>query len=1087
MRTWALAGVIAVFVLTLGVVHAQNIADHVVINELDINPPGNDAKSISEWVELYNPTGDDVDIGGWKIASTTVTKKTFTIPAGTQIKAGQFLVYSYTHLWFPDVSEKVQLRDVSGNIIDETPIITDKQNDFSSWQRKLDGLDRDKQSDWEFRTSTTGTANVKIQSTSAEGKDLEVFVTTDKKSYVFGESLTITGNVTKQVFVEKPTFSQQPITINIDGPGNADLTKTLYPDLNLEFKLQLKLDKVLGYGAGKYTVFVEYGKASNTASFSLGEKKTDLQKEIISELAITTDKASYIPGQRVKISATTSNIVPLQGLSYGVYDPNGARIFSGKLFPTTKGEFSGQIELTTVKPIYGIYDIIADYDVQHAEVSFEVVEDIRDKDKIVLNTDKKVYELGEPIIISGRSNKYVASLDLEVLQTGVTAIGKKTNNVLKVTDQVTLAGDSTFEYKLEIPVDTLRLGDYRVTISKEFGKSITYFTIAESPDEYSELQDEFVSTDKPIYTVNEKLIITGHVPPKSRSSFEAVPVYITIKDENGNPLTIVAQDKKLRIRDPSYVATYSFTAIPDIAGSYKLETQLNRATFKPGSYTVEANYEKNISMTTFSVTDDLDLGTTVINAKTDKSVYGLGETVKLEGTLFSGQPAVKIVLTKPDGKTTNSGAKVDNGKFSWSWQIPQKEYALADIRDPRESRPTVFGNYKITMRATSENADVFFKVSENPETDTLVVKPLEVRTEKQIYSAGEKLVVLGSATKRQASLSTGGQFPDRVTIVVRTMDNKQIFDGLIPFDNAGQFKTTFELPLTIFKEGKYKVTAIYYKLRAETIFEIKNEIPLGAEGNILVTLSTDKEEYSPGEVARITGTTNRVIFLSPLDLIVIHQDDENLNCGAFYCGVGGKIVDISRSYNNGFYSYDYKIPLNAKLGDYTVKVDTDFGTFTKAFKVVEKKTPKEPSTTKISEKFNRITDSIIDVSLYEQNLQGQQVAPWAVQGSVVTSKGSEKLVNLKITADDGSCIIGQDEDCLVSKTTKSAQTDYSLVTFAGQSYKVTYSGPDVLLEKFSIMPESEASTIPDSIWTVEIIKENESSKFYYEIIYKPIQ
>ena len=32
--------------------YAQTITDHVVINEVDTNPPGDDSESISEWVEL---------------------------------------------------------------------------------------------------------------------------------------------------------------------------------------------------------------------------------------------------------------------------------------------------------------------------------------------------------------------------------------------------------------------------------------------------------------------------------------------------------------------------------------------------------------------------------------------------------------------------------------------------------------------------------------------------------------------------------------------------------------------------------------------------------------------------------------------------------------------------------------------------------------------------------------------------------------------------------------------------------------------------------------------------------------------------
>jgi len=80
-------------------------SETVVINEVDTNPPGDDSASISEWVELYNPTDSEIDIGGWKIASTTILKKTMTVPSGTVIGPGQFLTYSYQNVWFTDVNE----------------------------------------------------------------------------------------------------------------------------------------------------------------------------------------------------------------------------------------------------------------------------------------------------------------------------------------------------------------------------------------------------------------------------------------------------------------------------------------------------------------------------------------------------------------------------------------------------------------------------------------------------------------------------------------------------------------------------------------------------------------------------------------------------------------------------------------------------------------------------------------------------------------------------------------------------------------------------------------------------------------------
>ena len=118
-------------------VYAQTISDHVVINEVDTNPFGDDSQSISEWVELYNPTDSDVDLSGWEIASTTVLKKTLTIPDNTVISPGDFLLFNYEKTWFTDSSELVELRNADGVIIDTTPFIVDLENDFSSWQEVM--------------------------------------------------------------------------------------------------------------------------------------------------------------------------------------------------------------------------------------------------------------------------------------------------------------------------------------------------------------------------------------------------------------------------------------------------------------------------------------------------------------------------------------------------------------------------------------------------------------------------------------------------------------------------------------------------------------------------------------------------------------------------------------------------------------------------------------------------------------------------------------------------------------------------------------------------------------------------------------
>jgi hypothetical protein len=1092
MRTLPLAGVFAalLFVGIIGVSYgAEDLADHVVINEIDTNPAGDDSKTVSEWVELYNPTDETVDIGGWKIASTTVTKKTLTLPVGTMIKPGQFLVYSYQSLWFTDVSEKVQLKDKEGKVVDETQIITDQKNDFQSWQRKYDGVVSESNV-WIFKSSSPGSSNGKLPGAGAKSTELTVFVKSDKKNYIFDETAIISGNVSKRVYQEKPFFSQQQLRIDVDGPGSYQRSFTIYPDLNLEYKTQIKLHKVLGAGAGTYRVDVQYGEATDSTIFSMGEQVIADQEEEISELAISTDKSTYIPGQTVKISASTNNIIPGEGLKYTVYNPNGIQIFSGKLFPDKFGEFSGNVYMSPTKPIYGTLDIVADYGKQHAETSFELAKDEKNLEQIILVTDKDAYAPGEPIVISGRSNKYVVALDLEVIQTGTGSIGNTVNNIFKIKDQVKLAGDSTFKYELKVPAGKINLGDYTVTVSKEFGKATTDFKIVENPEEYVATPKYFVKSDKDRYVPGDTVLVNGHVELRERSSFEVAPVSISVMDDKGQQIKVALVGSKQLVQDKvvTKTSTYSFTAIPDAAGNFKLDFKINPSSFTPGVYTIRGMYDKRIFETTFAVGSDIDVKNREILAKLDKEVYGLGETVNLEGTLVSGQSAVKIVLTKPDGKTVGSGAKIDNSRFTWSWTAPTKDYDLADIRDPRQARPTVFGTYKVSVIATSQSTDLFFKLSENPSQDTLEVKPIEVKSNKAVYRPGEKLEVTGNVIKRQDDVrTTYGGVAERVNVEVRTMSNKVIFNSNLDLDKGGAFKTTYDLPLTVFKDGKYKIVATYQKLRADATFEIKNDIPLGATGKTTLTIITDKEAYLPGETVYITGSTNKILYLAKLDLLVEHKKDNKIDCGTFYCGLGSKKVDISRSYENGFYSYDYKIPANSALGTYEVIADTEFGTFKTTFEVVDKLAKKATSDVKISEKFNRITDPIVEVALVEQTKDDLVIAPNTLQGSMVVSRGAEKTTNLTILADDGTCIIGQAEECLVSGPTKTKDAAYQIVTFAGLPYKVTYSGPDPILEKFSISPELDDDIIPDSAWIIQVENHVPSTKIYYEIVYKQVQ
>jgi len=129
----------------------------VVINEVEANPAGADEGN--EWVELYNPSGYAVDIGGWMLSTTHGSTITLTIPEDTVIDSGQYLTFSYQGQWIDNEEERVLLVNSSSDEVDATPYQYDAYNDNRSWQRYPDGYDSDSMSDWVYKTSTKGQGN----------------------------------------------------------------------------------------------------------------------------------------------------------------------------------------------------------------------------------------------------------------------------------------------------------------------------------------------------------------------------------------------------------------------------------------------------------------------------------------------------------------------------------------------------------------------------------------------------------------------------------------------------------------------------------------------------------------------------------------------------------------------------------------------------------------------------------------------------------------------------------------------------------------------------------------------------------------
>jgi len=475
--------------------YGELITDHVVINEVDTNPFGDDSLAISEWVELYNPTDSDVDLSGWEIASTTVLKKTFTIPDGTIVSPEQILPFTYTKVWFTDSSESVELRNSSGDVIDKTPTITDLKNDFMSWQRSYDG-----HTDWEFSLGSAGGSNGKLMS-SDSSSPVVVTLSTDKTNYVFDETATIQGTVSEKVFVEIPTFQAAVISITISGP-DFQQSVSLYPDYNLNYETGLDLVQVMGISEGIYDVTVNYAGVSQTTSFYVESEMIESAEIVDSIFNIDVDQNEYFLKQPILLTGTTNEIILYESMKFTLIDPTGKQIDSGSLF-TVDGEFNSVMSINSASPVFGEYVVTAEYGEHTASVIFSLIENIVEVDasessnEMIFTLDDFQYFENAYVNISGslpnfdsNSDIYYQVVNLNFYSSDgkpvvfTSAIMDNSAGAQSIPFTSTAVPDSSGEFAVEvrIPAVIFPVGDYVVKANYGSLKATENFSVMSNND-----------------------------------------------------------------------------------------------------------------------------------------------------------------------------------------------------------------------------------------------------------------------------------------------------------------------------------------------------------------------------------------------------------------------------------------------------------------------------------------------------------------------------------------------------------------------------------------------------------------------------
>jgi endonuclease YncB( thermonuclease family) len=124
----------------------------LMINEVELNPSGNDMEE-GEWIELYNPTAEDINISGFEI-TPSFQSPTIELPPDTVIEAGETYVIELDRSMLSNTGESLVLTNATGDIHDRTPSLVDRSDDDRTWQRIPDG-----NNEWQFVENTQGNPN----------------------------------------------------------------------------------------------------------------------------------------------------------------------------------------------------------------------------------------------------------------------------------------------------------------------------------------------------------------------------------------------------------------------------------------------------------------------------------------------------------------------------------------------------------------------------------------------------------------------------------------------------------------------------------------------------------------------------------------------------------------------------------------------------------------------------------------------------------------------------------------------------------------------------------------------------------------
>jgi len=351
--------------------------EHIVINEFESNPPGNDKSlSVEEWVELYNPTSNSVDISNWKLITTHGETVTITIPQETVIEPYGYYVYSRGQEWLDNEDESIILLDAQGREVDRTPIKSDTANDDQCWARYPNGQDNNSDTDWRFQQSTKGYSNGEEKSPSS------ITCIVFPSNITIGEEVVISGAI-------NPTHTMAPVKLRYTINEGLSWSTIEITTTNMEGEYSITWKPPT---PGKYVI--EASWEGDQDHYGATTTYTITILKIQSTLTIEASKTTVTTGETITITGKINP--PINQATINILKSTDGKIFN-KL-TEIKTDQTGTYTYQWTSQTEGIFYLKASWkgDVNHIKATSKT---------IILEVKKgkatsTIYSMGLPIILT---------------------------------------------------------------------------------------------------------------------------------------------------------------------------------------------------------------------------------------------------------------------------------------------------------------------------------------------------------------------------------------------------------------------------------------------------------------------------------------------------------------------------------------------------------------------------------------------------------------------------------------------------------------------------------------------------------------